>query len=369
MKVVYFFRSLAIWGGIERIIVDKSNWLADYGGCEVTILTSDQGSHPVPYSVSQAVKVEDLGVRLHQRYRYRGLRRLWVGWRLRRQLVDRLRQRLQQLQPDVVVTVVTDYSGVVVKAAGGRWPVVAESHSVCIRSFGHSVFHDWQLMKSLKQCSALVALTEGDARQWQRRLAAVHYIPNMVALNTTGRRGDAAHKKVIFVGRLDYQKQAEVAVSIWQRVWPSHQDWQLHIYGDGERRQAIAQAVAHTGGVTLHEPTASIWDAYCDSTFLILTSLFEPFGLVMAEAMSCGLPVVAMDCDYGPRTIVTNGVDGYLVADGDEAAFASRMSMLMDDDELCRRMGRAAEVSAQRFTASVVMPQWQHLFVSVCSSG
>ena len=366
MRIVYFFRSLAVWGGIERIIVDKAGWLAGQEGCQVSIVTCDQGAHEVPYELADGVTLCDLDVRLHRQYRYGGCRRLWERWRLERLLARRLRQKIEELQADVVVCVATSYAATVLRAVGDRVPVVVESHSVYRQMFGQGAlggtYNDWRLRRQLKRARMVVTLTEDDARDWRRLLPEVRCIPNMVEQNPTGRTGDAATRRVIFVGRFDYQKRAEMAVELWQRVGPRHPGWQLHVYGDGERQEAVAEVARGVEGVTLHKPTASIFEAYCDSAFLILTSLYEPFGLVMAEAMSCGLPVVAFDCPYGPRTIVEDGRNGFLVEEGDMQGFADKMSRLMDDEALCRRMGCAAVGSVRRFSADEVMPQWLTLF-------
>ena len=366
MKIVYVFRSLAIWGGIERIIVDKANGLAGLG-YDVSVLTADQGNHPVPYEVSPAVRVEDLGIGLHRRYHYKGVRRLWMGWRLQRLLVSRLRSRLEQLRPDVVVTVATDYAEFVVSAVGSRAAVIVESHSIFQRTFSQRHFltryyHDWRRRRSLSAARMIVTLTEADAADWRQHYPVVKCIPNIVNLNPTGRMGSHATRRVIFVGRFDDQKRPELAVRIWQRVQPKHPNWELHIYGEGERKASVVEVASRTAGVVVHEPTSHIFDAYCDSAFLILTSLYEPFGLVMPEAMSCGLPVVAFDCPYGPRDIITDGVDGFLVAEGDEQGFADSMARLMNDASLCHNMGSAAVRSAQRYDSAQIMPQWQKLF-------
>lgn len=369
MKIVYFFRSLAIWGGIERIIVDKANRLSCIG-YEVSILTADQGGHPIPYSVDSAVRVEDLDIRMHQQYRYKGVRRLWTRWRLQCLLVRRLRSRIEQLRPDIVVTVATDYAELLVSAVGNRAAIIIESHSIFQRTFRqrHRLaygYQNWLRRRSLAAANVIVALTEADAADWHRHYPVVRYIPNIVSLNPTERMGRHANRRVIFVGRLDDQKRPEMAINIWQRVQPQYPDWELHIYGEGGRRESVVEAASRVAGVIVHEPTSHIFDAYCDSAFLILTSLYEPFGLVMPEAMSCGLPVVAFSCPYGPREIITDGIDGFLVAENDEQAFAGSMSRLMADDTLCNRMGTAAAQSAQRYTASQIIPQWQQLFNSV----
>lgn len=371
MKIVYFFRSLAVWGGLERIIIDKANRLADLG-YDVSILTADQGDHFVPYTINPNVYVEDLGIRLHRQYNYKGLRRLWTRWRLQRLLLYRLRSRLEQLRPDVVITVATDYTEFVVSAVGGKTAVIVESHSIYQRTFNQqrhmARYHDWRRRRSLSAARVIVALTEADAADWRKHYPTVQCIPNIVCLNPTGRMGSHATRRVIFVGRFDGQKRPELAISVWQRVQPQHPDWELHIYGEGERWEAVSEAASHATGVIVHEPISRIFDAYCDSAFLILTSSYEPFGLVMPEAMSCGLPVVAFDCPYGPRDIVTDGTDGFLVAEGDEQGFADSMARLMDDASLCSTMGVAAAKSSQRYTAARIMPQWQQLFMTITAT-
>ena len=98
---------------------------------------------------------------------------------------------------------------------------------------------------------------------------------------------------------------------------------------------------------------------------LLLTSIYEPFGLVMPEAMSYGLPVVAFDCPYGPSDIITDGVDGFLVKDRSIEDFANKVCRLIEDEDLRRRMGVAGAKSSLRYSAENIMPLWRNLFESI----
>jgi glycosyltransferase involved in cell wall biosynthesis len=104
-----------------------------------------------------------------------------------------------------------------------------------------------------------------------------------------------------------------------------------------------------------------IFEAYRDCCFLISTSLFEPFGLVIPEAMSCGLPVVAFDCPYGPADLIADQKDGFLIQDRDLAAFADRVCELIENEELRLKMGQTAKLSSKRYDAEAVMPLWMQL--------
>lgn len=367
MKIVYVFHSLALWGGIERILTDKANWLAARGH-EVTLITTDQGRHPLTYPLGEGVSHVDLGVCFHHQYRYRGLRRLLDLWQRHRLFRKEMKAQLRRLQPDVLLCTTTAFVGQLVRWKG-RVPLVVESHTICQRAVDGGPLRGlrrWWLFRQLRRADMLVALTEGDAAQWRRHLSHVAVIPNMVHVPDPLPTAMLTARRVIFVGRLEEQKQVDRLLSAWRLVWPTHRDWTLTVCGDGSQQGLVRQLSEQgTEGVELIAPTPRIFDCYAGASMLVLTSAYEPFGLVMAEAMMCGVPVVAFDCPYGPRAIVSDGVSGLLVPPQDDEALAAALARLMDDEALRRRMGAAAARSARRFVASQVMPQWETLFVNL----
>ena len=97
----------------------------------------------------------------------------------------------------------------------------------------------------------------------------------------------------------------------------------------------------------------------------MLTSIYEPFGLVMPEAMSCGLPVVAFDCPYGPANIISDGEDGFLIKNRDIQSFADHLCLLIEDEKLRCQMGQRGTASSQKYAADIIMPEWKALFESL----
>lgn len=365
MKILYMFRSLAVWGGIERILVDKMNLLAEKYGQEVYLLTTDQGSHPVPYRLSDGVHHEDLNILFYRQYNYSGLKRLSVAWRMARQYDRLLADRLKKINPDVIICTTADRLGSIVKRKGNT-PLLVESHSICLRTIDNG--RNWLLRKlyrrrflrSLSKVDKIVALTKGDASEWRRYHSQVAVIPNFIHQHEETISAQTS-KKAIFVGRFDYQKRAEDAIQIWKMVREKHPDWVLEMYGDGELQQEVCSLASAVGGVEVHQPTEGIFATYQDCCFLISTSLFEPFGLVIPEAMSCGLPVVAFDCPYGPADLIADQKDGFLIQDRDLAAFADRVCELIENEELRLKMGQTAKLSSKRYDAEAVMPLWMQL--------
>ena len=366
MKILYLFRSLAVWGGIERILVEKMNLLASRSGIEVYMLTTDQGDHLIPYQVSNKVHIEDLGISFHRKYQFGYLKRIIISYQMRHKYKRSLSDRINRIQPDVIVCTTADQIDIITDVKGGI-PLVVESHSICSRTIGQGKYavlrkyRRFRFLESLSKTDCVVALTEGDAEEWRHFHHNVVVIPNMLHPCKV-EPSPLTSKRVIWVGRFDYQKRAEVAIDVWKQVVIKCPDWSLDIYGEGEYESEIALMTSSTRNVFLHKPTSHIFDCYSNSSILISTSLFEPFGLVIAEAMSCGLPVVAFDCPYGPAAIISEGVNGFLIPSDNMHFFADKLSLLIEDTLLREYMGQAALDSSDRFNADLVMPQWLALF-------
>ena len=367
MKILYVFRSLAVWGGIERILIEKMNYLSKVCGYDVYLLTSDQGNHPVPYHLEDNVHFEDLDIRFHQKYQYSFLRRLLVAKRLKRLYEKRLSNRIRQIRPDIIICTTADHIDLLGKLKGSI-PLIVESHSICKRTIedGHcwirKKWYRYHYLKALSKVDVVVALTEGDAAEWRKIHPYVVVVPNLVHLND-GAVSTLENKRVIFVGRFDYQKRPMEIVRIWEKIYPMHPDWQLDIYGEGEQLQELENKVHSLGmNIQVHQPTGQIFDCYRDSSILVSTSLFEPFGLVIPEAMSCGLPVVAYDCPYGPASIISDGEDGFLINSGDVGCFVDRVCILMDNVELRRKMGKSGHMSSKKYEPHQIMSMWMDVF-------
>lgn len=130
--------------------------------------------------------------------------------------------------------------------------------------------------------------------------------------------------------------------------------------------ESQARRLGVAGSVYAHEAVTDIVVIYAGSSLCVVSSRYEGFSLVLAEAMSCGLPAVAFDCPFGPRHILQDGENGYLVPPGDTEAMAQRMVVLMHDPALRERMGESAKESVRRrFSEAEVMNQWERVFLEL----
>ena len=367
---MYIAKVFAEWGGLERVWTDKLNALSEVPGYEVWLVTTDQGSHQYPYFFSPKVHLVDLDVRFVQQYRHGILMRYLIRLRLMRLFRQRLLRLFSEVHPDVLVTI-TSENVAILNRCRGELPLVVECHGTCDRPFHMERMTLWKRIKavfyfrSMAKADTIVALTKADTERWRRVNPAACTISDVVYLNQTGTYSDCRSKRVIFAGRIDSQKGYHYLSEIWSLVSQRHPDWRLDLYGEGADKAENQSLIPNGDKVFAHPQTPDIMDRYRESSILVLTSVYEPFGLVMAEAMSCGVPVVAFDCPYGPSEIITDGENGFLVECFDVGAFAARVCQLMEDDELRRRMGRNAVGSVQRYSKERIMPQWQDLFESV----
>ena len=175
-------------------------------------------------------------------------------------------------------------------------------------------------------------------------------------------------KRVVTIGRYAYQKGYDLLLQAWAEVERQFHDWTLDIYGQGDQtsyRELMGDLGINANRCHLNGPVDDVVKTYQNSTIFVLSSRFEGFGLVLVEAMACGLPVVSFDCPAGPDEIITDGADGLLVPSGDVHALAEKLMTLMADEELRKRLGQQARQTAQRYDMKTIANQWRALFERV----
>jgi glycosyltransferase involved in cell wall biosynthesis len=212
---------------------------------------------------------------------------------------------------------------------------------------------------------ALVVLTRDELEGYSRILPGtrVARIPNAVEV-PAGPPAGLADNVVVAAGRLNRQKGFDLLLRAWASVAARHPDWKLRIYGGGEQRDMLDQLVAELGlegSAALLGATRDLPAALRAASVFALSSRFEGFGMVIVEAMACGLPVVSFDCPRGPSDIITPGRDGDLVPPEDVDALAAALSDLLADPQRRRAYASAALETARTYEPTSVGAQWRAL--------
>ena len=175
-------------------------------------------------------------------------------------------------------------------------------------------------------CSVL--LTERD-RQGYKGLMNTAVIPNPITV-ISEKKSPLTDKVVLAVGRLSVEKNFTELVEIWAMIAKDYPDWILRIVGDGYEKEAICRAIQKYGlenQVELLPFSNNIQEYYCKASIYTMTSIFEGFPLVLGEAESIGLPLVAYDCPCGPSGIIQDGEDGFLIPMHDKDAYSKVLRM------------------------------------------
>ena len=217
---------------------------------------------------------------------------------------------------------------------------------------------------AVKRLDKLVLLTSQDEICWKMTTLKTCVIPNPITIEY-GERSPLDMKRVIAVGRLNEQKGYDFLIGAWSIVAKKHPDWTLDIYGEGQLRDFIQNMIIQYGlkaSINLKGVVKDINREYAKSSILVLSSRYEGFGLVLVEAMSCGVPCVAFDCPFGPRDIINSGIDGLLVKYLDVKALADGLCTLIENVKLRQAMGNKAFEHIQRYDVDHVMQMWMDLF-------
>ena len=220
------------------------------------------------------------------------------------------------------------------------------------------------LVEHLRQLDRFVVLTHED-RNSLPELSNVKVIPDPLSFSPKT-QSTLDRKRVMAVGRYTYQKGFDLLLQAWAEVEKKCVDWELVVFGDGDRDAyhslATELSLQHC---SLKGPTTDIETEYLRSSLFVFSSRFEGFGMVLIEAMACGLPVVSFACPCGPRDIISDGIDGLLVDNGNVKDLAEKLIYMIEHPEERQRMGKNAVKKAECYKMDYLAKDWQQLFESL----
>lgn len=414
MKIVYCIPFISTSGGVERVTSIKANWLVQHGH-EVHIISKEPREKSFfPYDERVQIHcLNSLHIPLKDPTKHpfgnwcRNMLRRAMGVKFLGLFVERLLWRkesqgylklFRRLKPNIIVAQAPDYVLVEAMLAyrdrlSAKTKLVLESHGyryweaavkgtspsddakdpalplafkqALLRKLGKSVQGKTE-NDHFKAADAVVVLTEGDAPNYEGNVVV---IPNPRTLERLaepewGHKLQNEEKIIIAAGRYSIEKNFESLLNIWRLLYRQYSDWSLCIYGH-QIPEGLGDLAQDLERIYLYEVTDKIRAEYLKSKIYAMTSKTEGFPLVLVETQSLGIPIVSFDCPCGPRAIVADGKDGFLVEPGDEATFAEKLSLLMQDEELRVKMAQEALLSSKRFDIDVVMQKWVDLFTNL----
>ena len=234
----------------------------------------------------------------------------------------------------------------------------------------HSHFYNagsiWNYLRrySYPHLSAMVVLTQNDLPILKAINQNTYVIPNAQICKPHSYSSCMNHR-FLAVGRMDEYKQFGQMIDIFYEFVKQDESWELVIIGGGELLDSLQKKIIELGldkRVHIKPYTNHIEQEYLNASVLLSTSRREGLPMVMIEAMSFGLPVVAYDCKTGPSDIIIDCQNGFLIPLGDKEKMLKHMLDLAKNSELRIQMSKFAIESSMRFTPEIIYPKWDALF-------
>lgn len=365
-------------GGMERILTSKMNYLAENTPIQISFLTYESQSSILPFKLSQKIKYYPINAPIARRINYSFIKWIKAYFLSRINFRKRMSEMLCFIKPDIVILNAYSFDelDIIIDICKKKYiHSILESHveaSTVLMSekyrynlFLYFLVKKWDrfILRTLHHVDRIVTLTKGDIPFWEKWNNNIIVIPNMLTIHPQD-FANYSSKRVISVGRYTYQKGFDMLIEAWELVHKRNPDWELYIWGSGDMTiyYEFVQKYALENVIHLMPASLNIAEEYSKSSIYVMSSRHEGFGLVLTEAMCCGLPCISFDCPFGPSEIINDGVDGLLVERNNIKQLADKIILLINNYELRKKMGLAAMRNVKRFSVDIIMKRWIDLF-------
>lgn len=388
MKIVYCLNSIKGLGGIQVATIYKANALLEIEGNEIYVVVSDHKEEHSQFAyLDSRIKFIHLPVNYYDDDYIGGLK-VKINQYFKRQKHKRLLTKLlNEIKPEIVISVGQSEKYLfpikVFRSLYGKYILIREFHfdtnyriSLAknfkglvigkLKNFIDYVFFDRIFY------DALVVLTPEDKNDnWSGR-KNVYQIANPITIKNEFSQIKESKDSYIIIsfGRLSYQKNFFYLIEAFSKIDNSNKKWQLHIYGDGEDKILLENLIKKLNlehHIFIFPSTKNVVDKLRNADIFAMSSRMEGLPLVMIEAMAAGLPIIANDFKYGPRYLISEGENGFIVPFDNVDEYAQKLSILMKDDQLRNSMGIKSSIRSKDFLPNEIAKKWMCLFEELIS--
>lgn len=377
LKIVYVTPQLYTADGVARVLTMKANYFVEHFGYDISIILTEGKGKPMFYQLSEKIHVINLDLNFEEIWHCSFAKKTLLYLQKQRKYKRLLTEQLMAIRPDITVTLLRREINFINNIKDGSRKIgemhILRSH---FRNFEKNQTNFWKelfskywnyrLIGKLRALDRMIVLTEKDCNAWTE-LDNVVAIPNPLPLMPKS-VSTLTEKRVIAVGRYYQEKGFDLLLEAWAQVYAKHPDWRLEIFGDGDT--TVYEKIRDGLGIPadccrINGRTNAIEQEYLKSSVFVCSSRFEGFGMVIVEAMACGLAVVSFNCPWGPSSIIADGEDGVLVENGSVDKLAEALNQVISNPEKQRLLAENAVRNVQRFQMDNIANQWKLLFESL----
>lgn len=380
LKIVYITPSIHTADGAAHVLTMKANYFAEHFGYDITILLTEGKGLPFFYYVSDKIKIINYDLNFEQLWNCPFWKKFFIYIPKQIKYKRLVRKELMRIRPDITISLLRREINFLNDIKDGSKKMgEIHVHRDNYRNFKDeksnfimnlfAKFWSRQLLNNLKKLDRFVVLTDKDRESWVE-LDNVVTIPNpspfMPSTIST-----LTEKRVIAVARYSHEKGIDLLLQAWALVERRTKEWHLEVFGDGDTtafNELINKLGIDRSRCLLNGRTSDIEKEYLKSSIAVCSSRFEGFGMIIIEAMACGLAVVSFDCPWGPQSIINDGQDGVLVENGNIEKLADALVSLIQDEKKRNNIAINAVQSVKRFQMDRIANQWKQLFEDVIQS-
>lgn len=359
MKIVVYFNSMAPAGGIERVIAKHINFLISQKH-DIILITKDDGTsfYSIPTSVKRESIRIDMDFNMHNR-----LKRIFKIATTLIKTVTNLRKTIKKNNPDIIYVVhPLCLLEIYLSRINCKKILVTEHTSLNAYNKIYRII----LNILYPKVGLLTVPTTEDSNIYNSLGIKNVYLPNPLPFYPNS-QSSLQNKLALNVGRFTSDKRHELLINLWAKSKAKDFGWKLKIIGKGENNEKINSLVKHLhleDSIIISTVTPHIEKEYLNASLFLLTSKNEGFGLVLAEAMACGVPCLAFNCPSGPKDIITNMVNGFLIEEGEHQMFVNRLDELIENEDLRKKLGTKARMDIKKFDENIVSDKLNELVLS-----
>lgn len=369
MRLLYFINQIENSGGIERIVIDKVNYLAQLPDYELHMAYYGKKGATSFYPISSSVKLWAIDEDAETTSFAKRLSKVFGIYRKSAAIIN-------AVNPDVIVNANARIVSYFLPYTFRHIPKVVELHFtheglqiMNKKMYGASrwkaAVNNMLRRYFYARYDKCVVLVNDDVKAWGFRNLMV--IPNFTNLTFPSMDESKKEKVVINVGRLEEQKDHRTLIEAWKFVNKKYPEWKLEIWGNGALKVQLQSQIEKENlqdCVFLKGVTSEIGKVYSRASVFALSSLYEGMPLVAIESMTAGVPCVSFDIS-GIRDVITDGEDGIIVKSHTAKAFADGIIRMIEDYDSRQSMSVRAREKVKVFEKTIVMEKWTELFKKI----
>ncbi|MEP6930038.1 MAG: glycosyltransferase family 4 protein [Flavobacterium sp.] len=351
MKLLYIVPKIKNAGGVARVLAIKANYFVENFGYEVHILSQNESDMKPFYTFDSKIVFHNMNLSGNTFSFFMKFRKA-------------VNLKIKGINPDVILIadnglksfaypfIIFDKTPIVFECHGSKYVEEKAQNNKFILKLKYQ-FKNFAAGKFAK----MVVLSNESLKEWNVKDAIV--IPNPSWIETKN-PASLEPQKALVIARNSYEKGLDRLLLIWKEIAQKYPDWCLDIYSDDiDSLEKKARDLEIISSINYFNFTQNIQDKYPEAAVYLMTSRFEGFPMVLLEAMAFGLPCIAYDCPTGPRSIIENDKNGFLIPDGNVELFVKKLSFLMENEVERARLGENAIEITKHFSVDKIMGQWK----------